>query len=393
MKFIHTADLHIGKCVCGYSMLDDQRYILDNILKVVGEEKPDAVLIAGDVYDKSVPSAEAVALLDEFLVQLSKTGAKIFVLSGNHDSAERIAFGGRLMKDRGVYVSPVYSGKFEPVTLKDAHGEVDVWMLPFVRPSTVKAFLSDEEREKVVDYTTAMQLAIAQMLFTPGRRNVLVAHQFVTGAERSDSEECVGGLDNVDASVFAPFDYVALGHIHKPQNVAKDSQGVARVRYSGTPLKYSLSEASHKKSLTVVDVLGAIDSAKASLEFREILLEPLRDVREIRGTFAELVSQEFRSKQIAEEKKLDDYVYVKLTDENDVPDAAQKLRGIYPNLMMLEYDNERTRREAIPLNIEQAERKKPLVLFGDFFKDMNGREMNPEEGEFVQEIISGIWED
>ena len=394
MKLIHTADLHIGKSVCEHSMLDEQRFILANILEVVATEKPDALLIAGDVYDKSVPSAEAVAVLDEFLVQLSKTGTKVFVLSGNHDSAERIAFGGRIMADRGVYMSPVYSGAFTPVTLKDELGEVDVWMLPFVRPATVRACLEgDDDRAQVTDYTSATRMAIAQMKFADGRRNVLLAHQFVTGAERSDSEESVGGLDNVDASVFEGFDYVALGHIHKPQNVAKDAAGVARVRYSGTPLKYSLSEKDHKKSLTVVELGGKTQSGLADISVREIPLKPAHDVREIRGTFAELVSPEYQRKQVAEGLKLDDYVYVKLTDENDVPDAALKLRGIYPNLMMLDYDNERTRNQRITVGDTKVEQRTPMELFGEFFTDMTKRELNEEESKFVQDIIEGIWEE
>ena len=401
MKFLHLADLHIGKRVCEHSMLDEQVYILREILGIVCEEHPDAVLIAGDVYDKSVPSAEAVAVLDDFLVKLSATGTKVFVLSGNHDSAERIAFGGRLMKGMGVYMSPVYNGEFAPVTLKDEMGEVDLWMLPFVRPADVRAHLeSDEDRDAVTDYTSAMRMAIAQMKFTEGRRNVLVAHQFVTGAERSESEENVGGLDNVDASVFEKFDYVALGHIHKPQNVMKDVGGTVRARYSGTPLKYSLSEAAHKKSITVVE-LGVAGNAgdlfagigmRAALQVREVPLKPLHDVREIRGTFAELVSPEFRTAQVAAGNKLDDFVYVKLTDENDVPDAAQKLRGIYPNLMMLDYDNERTRNQQIAVGVEAVEKKSPMQLFGEFFEEMTRREMNPEELEFVQGVVDGIWE-
>lgn len=394
MKFIHTADLHIGKSVCEHSLLDEQRFILASILDVVKREKPDAFLVAGDVYDKSVPSAEAVAVLDDFLVRLSETGTKVFVLSGNHDSAERIAFGGRLMADRGVYMSPVYSGAFTPVTLKDESGEVDVWMLPFVRPATVRACLeSDEDRAQVTDYTSAMRMAIAQMKLTAGRRNVLLAHQFVTGAERSDSEENVGGLDNVDASVFEGFDYVALGHIHKPQNVAKDEAGMARVRYSGTPLKYSLSEASHKKSLTVIELGVKAEIGLANIDVREIPLTPEHDVREIRGTFAELVSPEFQRKQLADGFKLDDYVYVKLTDENDVPDAALKLRGIYPNLMMLDYDNERTRNQKIVVGEGKAEQKTPMELFGEFFSDMTKRELNEEESEFVRDMIESIWEE
>ncbi len=394
MKFLHTADLHIGKSICEHSMLDEQRHILASILEVVRGEKPDALLIAGDVYDKSVPSAEAVAVLDDFLVRLSETGTKVFVLSGNHDSAERIAFGGRLMENRGVHMSPVYSGEFAPVTLQDEFGEVDVWMLPFVRPATVRACLgSDEERDQVTDYTSAMRMAIAQMHFTEGRRNVLLAHQFVTGAERSDSEENVGGLDNVDASVFDGFDYVALGHIHKPQDVAKDAVGNGRVRYSGTPLKYSLSEANHKKSLTVVELAGKSADGLAGIEVREIPLTPKHDVREIKGTFAELVSPEFQRRQLAEGLKLDDFVYVKLTDENDVPDAVLKLRGIYPNLMMLDYDNERTRNQHITVGDGKVEQKTPMELFGEFFSDMTNRELNEGEREFVQGIIDGIWEE
>lgn len=405
MKFLHLADLHIGKRVCEHSMLDEQVHILGEVLGIARKESPDAVLIAGDVYDKSVPSAEAVAVLDDFLVKLAATGTKVFVLSGNHDSAERIAFGGRLMQGMGVYMSPVYNGEFLPVTLKDEFGEVDLWMLPFVRPADVRACIeSDEDRAAVTDYTSAMRMAIAQMKFTEGRRNVLVAHQFVTGAERSESEENVGGLDNVDASVFEKFDYVALGHIHKPQNVAKDGDGTVRVRYSGTPLKYSLSEATHAKSVTVVE-LGAAGNAGAAvgdlfasngmyaaLQLREIPLLPLHDVREIRGTFAEVVSPECRTAQVAAGNKLDDFVYVKLTDENDVPDAAQKLRGIYPNLMMLDYDNERTRNQQIAVGVEAVEKKSPMELFGEFFEEMTRREMNPEELEFVQGVVDGIWE-
>ena len=386
MKFIHTADLHIGKIVCEHSMLDEQRRILARILEAVDSEKPDAVLIAGDVYDKPVPSAEAVAVLDDFLVELAARKVRTFVLSGNHDSAERIAFGGRLMEKSGVHVSQVYDGKFTPVTLSDSEGEVDVWMLPFVRPVNVRACLAgDDERDAVKDYTSAVKAALARMHFTPGRRNVLIAHQFVTGAERSESEENVGGLDNVDATVFAAFDYVALGHIHKPQNVLKGDDGTVRARYSGTPLKYSLSEAAHKKSITVVE-LGA------ALQVREVPLKPLHDVREIRGSFAELVSPEFRTAQVAAGNKLDDFVYVKLTDENDVPDAAQKLRGIYPNLMMLDYDNERTRNQQIAVGVEAVEKKSPMQLFGEFFEEMTRREMNPEELEFVQGVVDGIWE-
>lgn len=399
MKFIHTADLHIGKRVCEHSMLDDQKYILDEILKIVDEEKPDCVLIAGDVFDKSVPSAEAVELLDNFLVDLSKKNTKVFVLSGNHDSAERIAFGGRLMQDRGVFMSPVYNGSFDSVTMKDEFGEVDVWMLPFVRPATIKACLgngeeADAEREQVKDYTSAIQMAVSKMNRVPGRRNVLVAHQFVTGAQvdENGSEEFVGGLDNVESYAFDGFDYVALGHIHRPQNVVKDNAGVGRVRYSGTPLKYSLSEANHEKSVTVVELgaNGADGVNPAELKIREIPLKPMRDVRKIEGTFADLISAEYREAQVRDGKSLDDYIYVVLTDENDVPDAAAKLRGYYPKLMTLTYNNSRTNSVA-NLNYENLDQKSPAEVFSDFFMEMNNREMIEEERDFVQDLIESIW--
>lgn len=399
MKFIHTADLHIGKRVCEHSMLDDQKHILNEILKIVDKEKPDALLIAGDVYDKSVPSAEAVEVLDNFLVDLSMRGTKTFVLSGNHDSAERIAFGGRIMASRGIHMSPVYSGAFEPVTIKDEFGEVDVWMLPFVRPATIKAKLgsgetADAERERITDYTSAIQMAISKMNRVPGRRNVLLAHQFVTGAQvdENGSEEFVGGLDNVEAYAFDGFDYVALGHIHRPQNVTKDESGAGRVRYSGTPLKYSLSEASHQKSVTVVELgeAGAAGSM-AALTIREIPLKPLRDVRKIEGTFEKLVSADYREAQVREGKSLDDYIYVVLTDENDVNDAAAKLRGYYPKLMALGYNNSRTQSVA-HLDFDNVDKKSPSEIFGDFFREMNNRDMNQDENDFVHDLIESIWE-
>lgn len=402
MKFIHTADLHIGKRICEHSMLDDQKYILSQILEIVDRERPDALLIAGDVYDKSVPSAEAVQVLDDFLVDVSRRDIKVFVLSGNHDSAERIAFGGRLMENRGVYMSPVYNGSFAPVTMKDEFGEVDVWMLPFVRPATIRACLgageqADAERDQVTDYTTAIQMATSKMGRTAGRRNVLLAHQFVTGAQVDEdgSEEFVGGLDNVEAYAFDGFDYVALGHIHRSQDVAKNEAGVGRVRYSGTPLKYSLSEATHVKSVTVVE-MGAVSEVGAAgsgceLSIREVPLKPIRDVRKIEGPFAELVSAGFREVQVRDGKSLDDYIYFVLTDENDVNDAAAKLRGYYPNLMALSYNNSRTRSVA-NFDFEGVKQKNPSEVFSDFFKEMNNREMDKDEREFVQKLIDSIWE-
>ena len=314
MKLIHLSDLHLGKRVNDFSMLEDQQYILAEILQIIDREKPDGVLIAGDIYDKSVPSAEAVALLDDFLVRLSKRELRIFVISGNHDSPERMAFGGRLMERSGVHLAPVYDGKVEPVVLTDQYGPVKLYLLPFVKPSHVRRCFPERE---IATYTDAVSAAIEAMEADTAVRNVLVTHQFVTGAARCDSEELsVGGTDNVDAAVFDPFDYVALGHIHGPQQVGRET-----VRYCGTPLKYSFSEAGHKKSVTVVEL-----GAKGAVTIRTIPLKPLRDLVELRGTYEELTLRAFYEGTSYPR----DYIHIILTDEDDIPDAVGKLRIIYP---------------------------------------------------------------
>ncbi len=281
MKLIHLSDLHLGKRVNEFSMLEDQRYILGEILKIIDQEQPQGVLIAGDVYDKSVPPTEAVALLDDFLAALAGRAVPVFLISGNHDSPERIAFGGRLMARSGVHLAPVYHGRVEPITLTDAHGPVNLYLLPFLKPTHVRRFFPERE---ISTYTDALATAIEAMEVDPTVRNVLVTHQFVTGAARCDSEEIsVGGSDNVDVSVFDPFDYVALGHIHGPQQVGRKG-----VRYCGTPLKYSFSEASHKKSVTVVEL-----EEKGNLTVRTVPLVPQRDLVELRGTYEELTFRGF----------------------------------------------------------------------------------------------------
>ena len=346
MKFLHLSDLHIGKRVNEFSMLEDQEYILTKIINVIDDEKPDAVVIAGDVYDKSVPSAEAVQLFDDFLCRLAQRKLQVFVISGNHDSAERMAFGGRLMDISGVHMSPVYNGKVEAISLDDEFGRINFFMLPFVKPANVRRFFEDSVVES---YTDAIRVAVENMNVNADERNVIVTHQFVTGAEKCESEEIsVGGSDNVDVSAFDAFDYVALGHIHGPQNI-----GSKRVRYCGTPLKYSFSEAKHKKSVTVVEM-----GENRSLEIRTIALEPKRDMREIKGTYAEITLKDNYINT-----NTDDYMHITLTDEEDIPDAIGKLRVIYPNLMKLDYDNKRTRSSAKLDIIENIEERSPLDLF------------------------------
>ncbi len=377
MKFIHLSDLHLGKRVNEFSMLEDQKFILKRIINVIDEEKPDAVLIAGDVYDKSVPSSEAVSLLDDFLFDLSKRDTVTFVISGNHDSPRHLAFGSRLMTASGIRISPVYSGSVEPIVLTDGLGEVNVYMLPFVKPAHVRTVFPDENVES---YTDAMRVAIEKMSVDTSARNVLVAHQFVTGAVRSESEDVsVGGLDNVDASVFEPFDYVALGHIHGPQNIGSD-----KIRYCGTPLKYSFSEVDHEKSVTVAEL-----GAKGDLKIRTVPLEPKRDMVSLRGSYDELTLRSFYEGTAYG----DDYVRIVLTDEDDIPDAASKLRLIYHNLMKLEYDNTRTRSASVIGGAEDVERKTPLELFSELHELQNGAPMTEEQRNFAEKLIEAVWED
>lgn len=375
MRFLHLSDLHIGKRVHNFSMLEDQKYILDQILGIADEENVTGVIIAGDVYDKPVPSAEAVSLFDEFLVQLAERELDVFVISGNHDSPERIAFGEKLMRHKKVYLSPVYNGKIEPICLNDEFGTVKVFLLPFIKPVHVRHFLEEE----VSDYTEALSCAISLMDISQDERNVLVCHQFVTGAGRSESEEIsVGGLDNVDATVFEPFDYVALGHIHGPQNI-----GSERIRYCGTPLKYSFSEAEHKKSVTIVEL-----GQKGDLSIRLRELNPMRDLIKIKGLFDEVTDKSFY-------KDLDteSYVQITLLDEDDIPNAFGKLATIYPNLMLMRYENRRTMDGADILSDGNEINMAPDVLFSQFYETMNNQPMTKEQEAYMLALIEKIWGD
>lgn len=373
--FFHLSDLHLGKRLNEFSLLEDQKYILNQILEIVYRERPDGVLLAGDLYDKPVPPIEAVQMLDAFLTALAERGIRVFAVSGNHDSAERIAFGARLMQEQGVYFSSVYDGTVTQVTLTDHYGDVTISLLPFIRPIQVRHALEGEEAANVQE---AVAAAIRHIPLEPSTRNILVAHQFVTGAMRCDSEEVtVGGLDNVDASVFDGFDYVALGHIHGPQSVGRDT-----VRYCGTPLKYSFSEADQEKSITVVELLE-----KGTVKLRTIPLIPLRDMRRIRGTYEELT---LRSGY--EGTNTEDYIQATLTDEEDVPDGMQKLRVIYPNLMRLEYDNQRTRTDQTVEAAQDVPRRTEMELFEEFYELQNNQTMNEEQRVLVRKLLAELKE-
>ena len=377
MKLMHISDLHLGKRVNEFSMIEDQKYILTNIINIIDDLKLDGVIIAGDVYDKSVPSSEAVELFDDFLVRLSKRNLKVFVISGNHDSAERIAFGGRLMDKSGIYMSPVYNGNVEPITLTDNFGEINFYMLPFIKPSNVRRFYADEE---IISYTDAVKVAIKAMNIDTSKRNILVTHQFVTGANRTESEEIsVGGADNVDATVFSDFDYVALGHIHRSQKCG----GSEFIRYSGTMLKYSFSEAKDIKSVTIADIK---DKGDISLDFIE--LTPKRDMVEIKGTYEELTLKSFWENTGYNEN----YMHITLTDEEDIPDALTKLRVIYKNIMKLDYDNKRTRTANMIDGANNLKEKTPLEHFEEFYELLNGQGLSEEQSSFMTDIIREIWE-
>ena len=376
MKLFHLSDLHLGKRVNEYSMLEDQKYILKKILFIIDEEKPDVVILAGDIYDKSVPAAEAVTLFDEFLAGLAKRKLEVFVISGNHDSPERIAFGSRIMGNSGIHMSPVYNGKIDPIKMQDEFGEVNVYMLPFLKPAQVRRFFEDDD---IVTYTDAISCVIKNMDIDLKARNVLAAHQFVTGASRSESEEIsVGGSDNVDASVFEQFDYVALGHIHSPQNCGK-----AHIRYCGTPLKYSFSEANDHKSVTVVNILD-----KGQVDFKTVELVPMHDMVELKGTYEELTLRSFYENTTWQE----DYTHITLTDEEDIIDAIGKLRAVYHRLMKLDYDNKRTRSSMTVDSGSNVDNKSPFELFSDFYELQNNQPMSEEQSDYIKDIIEKIWE-
>lgn len=377
---MHLADLHLGKRVNGFSMMEDQEYILNRILEIIEEEQPDGLLIAGDVYDKTIPPAEAVRRMDDFLTAVAAKHVPVFLISGNHDSAERVAFGHQLMQGSGIWISPVYDGTIRHHTLEDRWGEVNIYLIPFLRPSVVRSFFPDVEIE---DYTDALRTIIEDLQVDTSRRNVVLAHQFVTAAgalpETCDSEQLsVGGLDRVDGSVFSPFDYTALGHLHGPQRVGSET-----IRYAGSPLKYSFSELHQKKSVTVAEL-----REKGETEIRQIPLQPRREMTELRGTFEEIL-EEARKKG----EPQTDYYHMILTDETDVVDALSRLREYYPNIMLLDYDNRRTRSQKEVEQLDRVEERTPGELFAALYEQQNGQEMDSDRKEYLDGLIREIWEE
>jgi len=375
VKLLHIADLHIGKRVNEFNMIEDQKYILEQILQISGEEKPDGTLIAGDVYDKSQPSAEAVELLDEFLTKLTAYGQPVFMISGNHDSPERLSFGSRIMQKNGLYIAGIFDGALRKVMLKDKYGAVNIYLLPFLKPAMVKPFFEQE----IESYDEAVRLVISAAGINTQERNILLAHQFVVNGaqqpERSESESIsVGGLDNVDVSAFDVFDYIALGHLHRSQRVGRDA-----VRYAGSPLKYSFSEARHQKAALLVEL-----AEKGELTIKQIPLIPLHDMREIKGPIAELLRIGREDPEAAE-----DYIHATLTDEEEIYDAIGQMRQVYPNLMALDFENSRTGQAVlseIAVSGDVAS-KNPLDLFATFYQIQNNSELTPDQVRVMERIF------
>ncbi len=376
MKILHLSDLHFGKRLNNFSLLEDQIYVNQQIFQLAKNQKIDAVIIAGDIFDKSIPSADAVQLFDEFLNFWAELNLPIFIISGNHDSAERLSFGLNIFSHNNIYISPVYNGEIKSITLKDNYGNINFYLLPFLKPSMVRPFFPNEE---IKSHTQALKIALKNLPLNKDERNILIAHQFVTGAVVSDSEEInVGGLDNIDAHIFDDFDYVALGHIHTPQTILRDT-----IRYCGSLLKYSFSEANQQKSATIIDI-----TTKEQINITTFPIKPLHDMRKIKGSYAELTNR-----QNYINTNTDDYIFATLTDEEDIPDAISRLRSIYPNIMQLEYDNKRTRTNQIIDTSDINSLKTPIEFFNEFYQLQNNQSLNDAQMQIMQDLIDSIWEE
>lgn len=376
MKILHLSDLHFGKRLNNFSLLEDQIYVNQQIFQLAKNQKIDAVIIAGDIFDKSIPSADAVQLFDDFLNSWAELNLPVFIISGNHDSAERLSFGLNIFSHNNIYISPVYNGEIKSITLKDNYGNINFYLLPFLKPSMVRPFFSDEE---IKSHTQALKIALKNLPLNKDERNILIAHQFVTGAVVSDSEEInVGGLDNIDAHIFDDFDYVALGHIHTPQTILRDT-----IRYCGSLLKYSFSEANQQKSATIIDI-----TTKEQINITTFPIKPLHDMRKIKGSYAELTNR-----QNYINTNTDDYIFATLTDEEDIPDAINRLRSIYPNIMQLEYDNKRTRTNQIIDTSDINSLKTPIEFFNEFYQLQNNQGLNDAQMQIMQDLIDSIWEE
>lgn len=376
MRFLHMADLHLGKRINGFSMIEDQKYMLKEILNIIDGHKVEVVLMAGDIYDKPVPTEDSVTLLNSFLNSLVERSIKVFIISGNHDSAQRIGFGADIMSSGGVYFSKTFDGVPEKIVMKDKYGKINIFMLPFIKPAYVRNVYPDAE---ITSYDEAMEYVINKTKINIKERNILIAHQYVRGGTKCESEDApIGGIDEVGADNFKKFDYVALGHLHGPQHIGRET-----VRYSGTMLKYSFSEVNHKKSALIFDM-----KEKGIIEINKVPLHPMRDMREIKGEYNEIASKSFYKNM-----NVEDYLHVTLTDEEEKLNAIGLLRTIYPNIMKLDYDNKRTREKRDISGVLAVENKTPKELFAQLFELQNNQPMSKEQEKFVNDLIENVWEE
>ena len=377
MKILHLADLHLGKILQEQSLIEDQKYMLNEIINIIKDENVEAVLISGDIYDRSIPSVEAVNLLDEFLKKLAKElKLKVFIIAGNHDSKERLNFGSKMFEDDGIYIETKYKGNLRKISLNDEFGKLNIFMLPFIKPIEVKQFF-DEDLEN--NYNTAISKIIGKEKIDTNERNIILVHQFITAGtnepERTESEVLtLGGMENVDVSNFNNFDYVAIGHVHRAQRIGRDT-----ARYAGTMLKYSFSEVNDNKSVPIIDI-----KEKGNINIKLIPLKPLRDMREIKGPLEKLLS-----KEIYEQGNTEDYIKAIITNEEPVYDAIGKIRRVYPNTLKLEIKNSKTINDIKiqNMNLENLKKKSELELFADFYKSQNAVELDEKQISIMQKII------
>ena len=380
MKILHLADLHLGKILQEQSLIEDQEYMLKEIIKIIKNEDIGAVLISGDVYDRSVPPAEAVNLLDNFLkILIKELKIKVFIISGNHDSKDRLGFGSKIFEDEGLYIESKYNGNLRKIEIEDEYGKLNIYMLPFIKPVEVKPYFEDDLEN---NYNTAINKIIKKEKINKEERNIILVHQFVTAGtvepERSESEVLtLGGIENVDVSNFDDFDYVAIGHVHRPQKIGRDT-----ARYAGTMLKYSFSEINHNKTVPIIDF-----KEKGNIEINLKELAPIRDMREIKGPIEELLK-----KENYEKGNINDYIKAIITNEETVYDAIGQIRRIYPNTLKLEIRNSKTINsvEEQNLNLEKVKKKSELELFSDFYKSQNNVDLDEKQKEIIKDIISEV---
>ena len=379
MKILHLADLHLGKVIQEQSLLEDQKYMLNEIIKKLQEENVETILISGDVYDRSIPQTDAIDLLDYFLNILIKDLKKqVFIISGNHDSKERLGFGNKIFENEGLFISSKYEGKIKKVELQDEYGKLNIYMLPFIKPIEVKKYFDDES----LSYDETIKKIIEKEDIDESQRNIILTHQFVTAigeeVERTESEVLtLGGTDNVDISNYNKFDYVAIGHVHRPQKIGRDT-----ARYAGTMLKYSFSEVNHKKTMPIIDF-----KEKGNIDIKLVELKPLRDMREIKGPIEKLIEN-------YEEENANDYIRAIITNEEPVYDAIGQIRKIYPNVLKLEVQNSKimSNIEFKTENLQKVKSKSEIELFNEFYKFQNNIELNEEQINLIQEIVKEIKE-